>query len=287
LCGKELDLFNEKHDAIAQLTDSDIGSITHASPQQSLVLYWPRSPVGAGFFLAFNQRVVRLNHMARVAVVIDGFNFFHSLLEKAPGSKHDNSHYRWIDYTKLAKCFITTKDSIERIVYCTAYPIWSDQKRTKHELFVNVQKKLNVDILLGQFRKKRKKCRHCNKSIDTHEEKQTDVNVAVSLFQMAMEDVFDTALLITGDSDICPAIRAVRKNFPNKSVEVVIPINRQAEELKSITNKHHKIKEQHLLRSLLPVEIDLGRGVVARCPTGWMPPHASQATSTQQNSSIP
>lgn len=39
-----------------------------------------------------------------------------------------------------------------------------------------------------------------------YEEKETDVSTAVTLVEYGVTDRFDMALLITADSDICPAV---------------------------------------------------------------------------------
>lgn len=137
---------------------------------------------------------------------------------------------------------------------------------------------LRLDLAFSK--KKDRKCRHCSKINATHEEKQTDVNVAVSLFELAYEDVFDTVFLITGDSDICPAVRAVKKAFPQKEVHVIIPINRRAEQLKETAHRTHKVKEHHLRNSLLPANAEAGRGRFVVCPTGWMPQQLDSSPET-------
>ena len=66
----------------------------------------------------------------------------------------------------------------------------------------------------------------------TFEEKRTDVNIAIHLFQNAVMDAYDKAVLVSGD--IIPAVQAVQKTFPQKNLSVVIPIGRRAEELKRL-----------------------------------------------------
>jgi uncharacterized LabA/DUF88 family protein len=51
------------------------------------------------------------------------------------------------------------------------------------------------------------------------------VNFAVELVKQAHAGGFDRALLITADSDLCPAIRLVRESFPALSVAVLTPPN--------------------------------------------------------------
>ena len=41
----------------------------------------------------------------------------------------------------------------------------------------------------------------------------TDVNIAVELLQDAFQDAFDTAILISADSDLIAPIAAVKRSF--------------------------------------------------------------------------
>ena len=59
-----------------------------------------------------------------------------------------------------------------------------------------------------------------------------DVNIAVQLSTDAFDDRFDTALLISGDSDLTTPLRTVRAKFPAKRLIAVFPPGRQSFELK-------------------------------------------------------
>ena len=123
--------------------------------------------------------------------------------------------------------------------------------------------------MLGQFQKVTKKCRKRNRSYNTFEEKKTDVNIAVEILKSAFQDEFDTAILLSADSDLAPAIEAVKTLFPSKSIGVLIPINWRAELLKQVCDFHMKIKEKHLRSSQFSEKISLGDGKVLTKPPSW------------------
>lgn len=100
------------------------------------------------------------------------------------------------------------------------------------------------------------------------EEKQTDVNIAIKLFQTAIADLYDTALIVSGDSDLIPAIEAVKQTFPDKRVTVVIPIGRRAEALKHAAHAHMKMKVKHLATSQFEDRIQKGDLILTR-PISW------------------
>ena len=57
-------------------------------------------------------------------------------------------------------------------------------------------------------------------------EKMTDVNIATEMLQDAFLDKYDMAMLISGDSDLIPPIRAIHNNFKKKRVFVAFPPER-------------------------------------------------------------
>ena len=202
--------------------------------------------------------------MNRITFFIDGFNLFHAL---------DNNHlyhkYKWLDLTKLSKCFVTKKDKIENIYYFTALATWSQSKMKKHKKYIKALELNNINVIYGEFRKKDKFCPLCKRTYKTFEEKQTDVNIAIQLFELAIKDKYDTAIIISGDSDLIPSIQAVKTTFPNKNIGIVIPIGRRAELLKQICDFHIKMKEKHLRSSLFEKEIDIGNNKKLICPPDW------------------
>ena len=54
----------------------------------------------------------------------------------------------------------------------------------------------------------------------------TDVNIATHLLLDAFNDKYDTAILISGDSDLVPPIKAIHNQFSKKNVSVFFPPER-------------------------------------------------------------
>jgi len=200
----------------------------------------------------------------KVAVFIDGFNIYHALEDNLSYHK-----YKWLNLEKLSKCFTGSKDTITKNFYFTAYATWNMQKLSRHKIYVEALRLAGVEAVFGAFRRKDRRCRVCNKRYLTFEEKRTDVNIAIKLFQTAIDGLWDTALIISGDSDLIPAIQAIKSTFPDKKIGVIIPIGRRAEELKLVTDFHAKIKEKHLKTCQFDDEIRLDGGRVLKRPSSW------------------
>lgn len=179
--------------------------------------------------------------MNRVSFFIDGFNLYHALDENPYYHK-----YKWLNLSKLSQCFVTHNDKITDIFYFTTYTTWNPEKLSRHQKYVKALECVGIKTIFGSFKSKTRTCRICHKTYKTFEEKQTDVNIAIQLFQTAIKDMWDRAIILSGDSDLIPAIQATKTTFPSKQIYVIIPIGRRAEELKNVADFHMKLKRKHL-----------------------------------------
>lgn len=198
-----------------------------------------------------------------MSFLIDGFNLYHALDFNSRYHK-----YKWVSLSKLANCYLTRSDSISTVHYFTALASWNPGKTARHRVFIQIQQHEGVEVVFGEFKRKDKYCNNCQRQFQTYEEKQTDVNIALKLFELAVSNSFDRAIIISGDTDLLPAVRSVQSTFPDKQVGVVIPIGRHSENFKRTANFHHKMKEQHLASCVLADPYDIG-GKRLWCPANW------------------
>ncbi len=178
--------------------------------------------------------------------------------------------YKWLSLNKLANCFVVYKgDVIVGIEYFTTLVTWDAGKLARHKLYIKVQENDGVLVTYGEFKRKDVKCKLCKKVFPTVEEKQTDVNIALRLFQLAVEDKYGKAIIISGDTDLLPAMKAIQKNFPGKQIGVVIPIGKSSEDFKNQADFHYRMKEKHLQSSRYDDTIALKDGSTVTCPANW------------------
>ncbi len=202
--------------------------------------------------------------MIKVIFFIDGFNLYHSLKDSPHLTK-----YKWLDLYKLCKHFTNSLEQIEGIFYFTALAFWDKSKVVRQRNFNEALEDTGIKIVLGKFKKKNKRCRICHANYETYEEKQTDVNIAINLFNLAVEDKFEKAYILSGDSDLIPAIELIKIKFPKKEIIAVFPIGRKSEELKYICHNYIRIKEKHLAMSIFPDPIVLKSNKILNCPSTW------------------
>ena len=213
--------------------------------------------------------------MSRIVVLIDGFNLYHALdFSPVSRSPHINPKryckYKWLDLKKLAECFVMNKgDTLVDVFYFTTLAVWDAGKAKRHREYIKALELQGVKVVYGEFKRKEKRCRLCKKSVWTFEEKQTDVNIALRLLALAVVDAYDKVIVISGDTDLLPAVKMVQGIFPHKSVGVVIPIGKASEDFKNNADFHYKMKEKHLQASVLPDPIVLPDGSALACPANW------------------
>jgi hypothetical protein len=85
----------------------------------------------------------------------------------------------------------------------------------------------------------------------------------------AYNDIYDTAILISGDSDLVPPIKAVHNNFPEKSVSVFFPPNRHNNTVAASAKGSLIIGRKRIIDNQFPEEVRKADGFVLKKPAVW------------------
>ena len=128
---------------------------------------------------------------------------------------------------------------------------------------------MGVKDILGKFSVRERKCRLCGGLYESHEEKKTDINIAITLLGDAVADKFDTALILSGDSDLAPVAAKLRQICPSKKIGVIVPKGQSAMKLKQSADFFKKIQGKDLRKSLLPDQIAYKNKTII-APQGWL-----------------
>lgn len=208
----------------------------------------------------------------RVSAFVDGFNLYHAL-------DGTNRHYlKWLDLRRLCLEFAPPPNqTLAKVYYFSAYATWRAGAYARHRAFVAALRVRDVEPVMGVFKAKDRSCRRCGSTWEDHEEKETDVNIALYLLRDAQLDRYDRALIISGDSDLAPAVRMVRELYPRKSIRILAPYGREysmdlVKAAGGLANAR-RMKLLHVERSLLPERVIAPDGhVVAERPVKYAPP---------------
>lgn len=218
----------------------------------------------------------------RIRAYIDGFNLYRGALK---GTDH-----KWLNIAQM--CDLIVGQHVDEIIYCTA-PLKSRPNDPNIHIRQNfylraLSSEPRIKIFKGQYhvRKGRgwkipeagcaccvteatNKCKCCKGNtigIMKSEEKGSDVQLAVQLVKDAYEDNFDTALVISEDTDLRPAISIVLGLKVPKRVLVVNPRNRTNY---LVGSENLPLFRSTLVESQFPYEVTDSQGNIVHKPATW------------------
>ncbi|HEY0638505.1 MAG TPA: NYN domain-containing protein [Pseudonocardiaceae bacterium] len=203
--------------------------------------------------------------MTRVAVFIDGFNLYHGM-KAAHGRK-----YLWLDLQGFGLRLLRPAQELSSVTYFTARVRNDPDGETRQSTYLDALATHCplVTTVAGRFQEKIRRCGVCGHQHAAYEEKETDVNIAVTLMAAAASDSFDTALLVSADSDLVPAVTEVLRAWPDKRVVGVFPPRRRSDHLKRVASGWLVVPESVLRRSQLPEVVVTAAGLKFRRPEHW------------------
>jgi uncharacterized LabA/DUF88 family protein len=145
--------------------------------------------------------------MTRVMIFIDGSNIYWG---QNYFSKIHNEKFR-IDFRKLIDAVIEKRDLIRTIYYCSV----PEKPKESQVKFNDYLRKLGIQIIEKRLRERV----NPTNGIQTTTEKGVDIALATDLLAYAWENVYDVAVLVSGDEDYSGAVQKVMTK--GKNVELV------------------------------------------------------------------
>jgi len=211
----------------------------------------------------------------RVITYIDGFNLHYGLREGGL------QRYYWLDLRLLSMQLLRPGQRLAEVKYFTArVSDPADKRKRQSDYLEALQTHCGIRPFEGQFLAKPVECHNCGHTWPKREEKMTDVNVATEMLTDAFQKRYETAILVSGDSDLVPPIRAIRELFPALRVIVAFPPNRYSRNLADTAHGHFFIDEPTLGRSQLPDEVTKPDSYVLKRPPSWGPTDAETKEPT-------
>ena len=205
--------------------------------------------------------------MTRLIAYVDGFNLYYGLRSKGW------HRYYWLDIHRLVGNLLKPGERLAAVHYFTSHivPTRGDpDKHRRQKAFLEALETLpDVHLHYGHYLTKSRRCSQCGATSDTFEEKMTDVNIAVELLGDAQDDAFDTAIVMSGDSDLTRPVQAVRARYPGKRIVVAFPPDRTSVNLRKVATAAFVIGRKTLKDSQLPDRIVKSDGHVLTRPREW------------------
>jgi uncharacterized LabA/DUF88 family protein len=204
----------------------------------------------------------------RTAFLIDGFNLYHSIKDVIADG-HGGLNLKWLDVPGMCDSIVRDcgemplEARVSEVNYFTALAKHMESRSPgivkRHEAFIAALTARGTKIHLASFKRTAK----------GHEEKETDVAIGVALLELFHNDDADCVFIMSGDTDIMPAVRAVRRMHPGRRVCFAFPYKRQNNILRDSADVHFRIRAHRYGKRILPDPVELPDGSVIRCPTEW------------------
>lgn len=212
--------------------------------------------------------------MARVNVYVDGLNLYNGALRGSP--------YRWLDLGKLSQALLKPGDDVHRIRYFTALVDrrFGPNGLRRQKAYIRALRTIpGLTVHFGSFVTHAKAMPRTDGAglmeVFRTDEKRSDVNLASLLLLDACAGDFDSALVISNDSDFAFPVHAVRQRLGlviGVSCPIARPGRRAARPLVKAASftVHLTRKRRRLLRdSQFPDPVIDPNGRPIHRPTTW------------------
>jgi uncharacterized LabA/DUF88 family protein len=146
--------------------------------------------------------------MGKVIVFIDGSNLYHGLKANIGKTK--------INFEKFVNKLVNGRELVRTYYYNVPINQTEDpiNYKAQQRFFSRLDRISYFETILGRLSPRERihkcpNCQHENKII-FHNEKGVDVKIAVDMLSMATKNLYDVAILVTGDGDFDKAIKEVK-----------------------------------------------------------------------------
>jgi len=202
--------------------------------------------------------------MERVIAYIDGFNLYFGLR-----ASHWSRYY-WLNLQLLAENLLRPGQRLVYTKYFTSRVASPVSKHQRQTIYLDALTSLsNFSITYGQYQQNPHTCPSCGHVETIPNEKMTDVNIAVEMLGDAYQDNYDSALLISADSDLTAPVEKVRQLFPVKRIVVAFPPRRASKELMKVASAYFHLGRAVIARSQFPDQMTTASGYVLKKPKKW------------------
>lgn len=185
----------------------------------------------------------------KVIAYIDSFNLYFGIVEAG------FDYCKWLDLKQLVQNLLKQTQELIEVKYFTSRVSHNPDKQKRQSLYIDALESIGVKIIYGNYQDGNVKCVRCGHIWKSAKEKMTDVNIATAIIIDAYKNKYDTALLISGDTDLIPPIREVHSIFKDKRVMIAFPPKRHNKVLTIAAKGSFVIGRKKLVASQLNEEI--------------------------------
>lgn len=210
----------------------------------------------------------------RTYIYVDGFNLYYGCLK--------NTAYKWLDLLALFKKLLHSNHQIVKIKYFTAHISSrknNDGSRLRQRYYLQAISHHipELEIYYGHYLTHEINAKLVNPEpkkssfvkVYKTEEKGSDVNLALHMLNDAWLQLYESAILVSNDSDLSEALRLVKTQH-NKKMGLIFPNTnskrKPSQQLLKYADFVKQIRQHLLTESQLPLHIP---GTTIYRPKEW------------------
>jgi NYN domain len=230
-------------------------------------------------------------HLTNTCIYIDKYNLYYSRLK---GSK-----FKWLDLTVLFRdCILQPQDPTAHVVaikYFTS-PVKasyarhgqnSEHAQTQYIRALTAKYPDLIEVINGfhifqptalpSYKPNEQPSKSAMVQVWMIEEKQTDVNIALHAYRDVVKGTCDQVVICSNDSDLEPALRMIRQDYPAVTVGLVMPLRPTAKDDGKVPNKRltplahwvrRYVQDEELGKSQLPQNVQTKKKPASK-PAHW------------------
>ena len=229
----------------------------------------------------------------KTVVYIDGYNLYYGAIKQSRLEISEGRQAcKWLDVVSLSEMIVNRNSQVDAKGFSVKYfsaPVKAKYSEHGQDSFSaqhayhRALKSLyptKFELILGKHQE-REVSRYAlsepfdlSKKVDVLEieEKQTDVNIALQMLRDAYSGTVNQQVLITSDSDLEPAMKMIKEDFPDMILGLVLPVrNVRQERAASLIDlsdwRENHLRVPELEQHQLPDLIEIGRHI--RKPERW------------------
>jgi NYN domain len=217
-----------------------------------------------------------LPHLPRTIVYVDGFNFYYAAFR---GKRARAARLKWLDITQFSRLLLPDHDvGLVRYFTAAVKPVqWDPSQHLRQGAYLRALASLpEVSVHKGSFA--RWKVRRplvdappegpATALVWDTKEKGSDVNLATYLLLDAFERSYETAIVISDDSDLLEPVRVVRERL-DRRVGVVRVRTDRGSVFRGKVDLLIEARAWHFEQAQLPEEVKLSTGGIVSRPAAW------------------
>lgn len=190
----------------------------------------------------------------RVMVFIDGGNLY-------AGVKFGLNLKKSVNIDSLVKKLVSGRRLVRAYYYTTPSPRPNSLQGKAHQRFLDKLGWIeNLQLRRGRILPRTHviECPKCEASFEykVYTQKGVDTRIAVDMVTLAVRDAYDTAILVSGDSDLAEAVDYIREQTNKKVENACVPGKGWAKTLREAADKRIPLTREYLMDCLLEAPLE-------------------------------